>query len=109
MERTPRYDDLHDLNVYANSVLHEAVASSRNLKKIFIGQHTLQCEGGLRASRYGTPSSHPNHDGIHLRGTSGRMAYTRSVASIFQQAGLLASPLQVIALHSVFSSTPKGN
>ena len=96
MERTPRYDNLHDLNLYANSVLHEAVASSRNLNKIFIGQHTLQCEGGLRASRYGAPASHHNYDGIHLRGTSGRMAYTRSVASIFQQAGILSSPLQVI-------------
>ena len=38
MERTPRYDDLHDLNIYANSVLHQAVASSRNVNKIFVGQ-----------------------------------------------------------------------
>ena len=96
MERAPRYDDLHDLNRYANGLLHEAVAKSRHGNKIFIGQHTLECEGGLRASRYGTLSSNNNYDGVHLRGTSGKMAYTRSVASILQQAGLLPSPIQVI-------------
>ena len=105
MERAPRYDDLHDLNRYANGILYEAVAKSRNVGKIFVGQHSLQCEGGLRASRYGTPSSHHNFDGIHLRGTSGRMAYTRSVASILQQAGLMVSPLQVI----VPRMTPRHN
>ena len=96
MERTPRYDSIHELNRYANGILYEAVAKSRNVGKIFIGQHNLQCEGGLRASRFGTPSSHPNFDCIHLHGTSGRMAFTRSVASILQQAGLMVSPLEVI-------------
>ena len=95
MERAPRYDVFHGLNQYANNVLNEAVAKSRNSNKIFIGQHTLECEGGMRASRFGTTSSHHNYDGVHLRGTSGRMAYTRSVSNIFQQAGILSSPLQV--------------
>ena len=104
MERPPRYDDLRDLNRLANGLLHEAVAKSRNVGKIFIGQHNLECEGGLQASRYGTPSSH-QYDGIHLRGTSGRMAFTRSVASIFQQAGILAFPLQV----TVPRLTPRNN
>ena len=96
MERAPRYDDFHELNRYANTVLHEAVAQSKYTNKIFIGQHTLECQDGLRASRFGSPSSHQYYDGIHLRGTSGKMAYTRSVASIFQQAGILTSPIQVI-------------
>ena len=46
MERTPRYDSIHELNRYANGILYEAVAKSRNVGKIFIGQHNLQCEGG---------------------------------------------------------------
>ena len=107
MERAPRYDDLHDLNHYANGLLHEAVARSRNINKIFIGQHTLECDGGMRASRFGTPSSHHNYDGIHMRGTSGKMAYTRSVANIFQHAGILSSPLKVVV--PKMTSRPRTN
>jgi len=115
MERTPRYDDLHNLNRYANGVLHEAVSKSRNAGKVFVGQHILECEGGVQASRLGSPSTHHNFDGIHLRGSSGRIATTRSVASILQQAGILSSPLQVTVpsmssgRHSQESFQPAGS
>ena len=48
-----------------------------------IGKHTLDCEkDGLRASRFGVKG---------VRGSSGRMAYTRSVGHILAAAGLISA------------------
>ena len=57
-----------------------------------IGVHNLQCQGGpaggLMASRYGDRSRGHNVDMVHMNGSSGMAAFTRSVAKIFAEAGL---------------------
>ena len=89
MEAAPRYDEKEELNVYGNLMLHQAKEESSSVHKVkvTIGVHTLECEGGLRASRYGDGRKGAV-DLLHLRGTSGKVAYTRSVASILAGAGL---------------------
>ena len=52
-----------------------------------IGKHNLECDGAIRASRFGDSRS-KRVDGVHLRGNSGLMSYTRSVANILVAAGL---------------------
>ena len=88
MQTTPRYDSKHSLNIYAQEKLEEAVAKV-NEDKIMIGKHTLACDDGLRASRFGDLRK-SQVDGIHLKGSSGRMAYTRSVGKILAAAGLIS-------------------
>ena len=90
IEAAPRYDQWHELNEHANEQLHEALENidSEEVKsKIVIGRHNLACEGGLRLSRYGDPDR-VKADGIHLRGSSGNIAMTRSIASVLAGAGL---------------------
>ena len=53
-----------------------------------IGVHNLECEGNLRASRFGDGRKGPRPDMIHMKGPSGKAAFTRSVASILASAGL---------------------
>ena len=49
--------------------------------------------GGLEASRYGTLETHGNsYDGIHFRGSSGKISNTRSLINILASLGL-ASPV----------------
>ena len=90
LEAAPRYDQWAELNEYGNEELHEALENIQNdevRNKITIGRHNLHCADGLRLSRYGDPSKR-NVDGIHLRGSSGNIALTRSIALIMRGAGL---------------------
>ena len=89
MEAAPRYDEKEELNRYGNLMLYQAKEESSSVHKVkvTIGVHNLECEGGLRASRYGDGRKGVV-DLLHLRGTSGKVAYTRSVASILAGAGL---------------------
>ena len=79
----------------ANEELYEAVKLVRNeevRRRIVIGRHNLDCEGGLRVSRYGDPRTcRRTVDNIHLRGSSGTVAFTRSMASILAGAGFCSS------------------
>ena len=52
--------------------------------------HDLECEGGLRKSHYGDGRNGPV-DMIHMKGSSGMVAYTRSVAAALARAGLASS------------------
>ena len=83
MEAAPRYDKKEELNRFGNQMLHQAKAESTSAhkSKVMIGVHNLECEGGLRASRYGDGRKR-SVDMIHMRGTSGQ------VASILAGAGL---------------------
>ena len=92
MEAAPRYDDKQELNMFANQMIHQAKedSSSTHKAKVTIGVHNLECEGGLRQSRYGD-GRRGQVDMIHMRGTSGKVAYTRSVAAILAGAGLTTS------------------
>ena len=92
-ERVPRLDQWQELNTFANEELHEAlkaVADEAIRKKIFIGAQTLDCQDhkGIQMSRYGDPRVCPRADGIHMRGSSGQISLTRSIASILAGAGL---------------------
>ena len=90
-----RYDEWNELNNYANEELHEAIKHVKNdevRRRIVIGRHNLDCEGGLRVSRYGDPRTCRRAvDNIHMRGSSGTVAFTRSMASILAGAGLCSS------------------
>ena len=90
-EAPPRWDQWSDINTFANEELHEALknVTDESIKnKIVIGRHSLDCSGGLRVSRYGDPAKIRNFDNIHLRGSSGKIAMTRSIALILAGAGL---------------------
>jgi hypothetical protein len=86
-ETTPRYDNKHDINVFAQKKLHEAIDEANN-DRIRIGKHSLACTDGLRVSRYGVKGK-PRVDGLHLRGSSGKVAYTRSVARALAELRLI--------------------
>ena len=93
LEAAPRYDQWAELNEYGNEELHEALKTIENEEvrnKITIGRHNLQCVGGLRLSRYGDPSKR-NVDGVHLRGSSGNISLSRSIALIMAGAGLAST------------------
>ena len=90
MEAVPRYDGKDELNKYGNKELLKARNESTSIHKhkIVIGVHNLDCEGGIRASRFGDGRRGPQPDMIHMKGPSGKAALTRSVASILASAGL---------------------
>jgi hypothetical protein len=88
-EAIPRYDGKEKLNQYGNMMLHQAKeeSSSPHQDKVTIGVHDLDCEGGVRAARYG--DGRKTHvDMIHMRGSSGLVAFTRSLSLILAKAGL---------------------
>ena len=58
--------------------------------KIFIGNHNIDCTGAIRESRYRETKTN-RFDGIHLIGSSGKKAYTKSVLNILKTAKLTAS------------------
>ena len=90
-ERAPRFDKWNELNEFANEELHEDLEKVEDVevkKKIKIGKHKLDCkERGLYESRYGDPRV-KYVDGIHMKGSSGDIAFTRSMAAILAGAGL---------------------
>ena len=96
LEAAARFDQWSEINQHGNEERHvalEAIEDTEVKNKIFIGKHDwdIDCEAGLRLSRYGDPSR--GNDGIHLKGSSGRIALTRSIANILAKAGL-ASPAE---------------
>ena len=90
MQAPPRYDGKDELNMYGNKELLKARDESTSVHKqrVVIGVHNLDCESNLRASRFGDGRKGPRPDMIHMKGPSGKAAFTRSVASILASAGL---------------------
>jgi hypothetical protein len=74
-----------------------------------IGVHNLECQGGLRASRYGDGRKE-QVDMLHMRGTSGKVVYNRNVASILAGAGLttLHEAQQVVRCKRINIRRPGG-
>ena len=97
MQAVPRYDNKEDLNNYGNEMMNKALAESTSDKKdkVVIGVHNLDCQGGLRLSRYGDATRYQGDrekvDMVHMRGASGKVAYTRSVAAILAKANLAST------------------
>ena len=90
MQAPPRYAGKDELNKYGNKELLKARDESTSIHKqrVVIGVHNLDCEGNLRASRFGDGRKGPRPDMIQMKGPSGRAAFTRSVACILASAGL---------------------
>ena len=94
MKLTPRYDpaDYDPQSIKAalaqlfNDTLTQLWLNSDNKDKIFIGNHTLECTGGVRYARYVRGN---RYDGVHLYGASGNKAYTESVLRIIREAGYI--------------------
>lgn len=93
MKQIPRYDPLEvdplslkpSLSLLFNKTLTKLWMDSSLKDKIFIGTHNIECNGAIREARYRHTKS-GKFDGIHLYGSSGRKAYTRSVLNILQSA-----------------------
>ena len=96
MKQIPRYDrpDMDPLSIKQalsmifNNTLTEQWRTTSFKEKIFIGNHNIECSGGVRESRYRNIQTGA-FDGIHLYGSSGKKAYTNSVLNILNQAGLI--------------------
>ena len=110
-EAPPRIDEMRDHAKSGNEELSRLwqEAEPALKEKIVIGKHnylTKACpcsdaecqgfpgpQGGLEASRYGTLDTHGrSYDGIHFRGSSGKIANTRSLIEILATVGL-ATPV----------------
>ena len=92
MKQIPRYDSKANdpssvkslLSTLFNTTLDHLLLKSEYQDRITIGTHRLECEGGIRDSRY---RSNTRYDGIHMYGPSGKKAYTESVLCILRTAG----------------------
>jgi hypothetical protein len=110
-EAPPRIDEMAEHAEYGNKELDRLWEDAEPAlkEKIYIGKHrylTSACpcsdpscqqfpgpQGGLQASRYGSPDTHgSSFDGVHFRGSSGKVANTRSLISMLTSVGL-ATPL----------------
>ena len=107
----PRIDEMAEHAEFGNQELDRLwqEAEPALKQKISIGRHkylTSACpcsdtacqqypgpKGGLEASRYGTRDTHGSaYDGVHFRGTSGKISNTRSLIDMLSSVGL-ATPL----------------
>ena len=93
MKQTPRYDPLTldplslkpALSELYNNTLTQEWMDSDYKHKIHIGNHNNDCNGAIREARYRETRT-GKYDGIHLYGSSGRKAYTKSVLNILKDA-----------------------
>ena len=109
MEQTPRYDPLvadpHSLKQALSQLFNDTLAQLRlacPLKdKIFVGSHSIECSGSIREARYRHTKS-GRFDGIHLYGSSGMKAYTRSVLNILRSANLVSDDVNLVSDDDVY-------
>ena len=96
MKQIPRYDraDMDPLSIKQalsqiyNNTLTDLWLKSPLKHKLFVGNHDLECTGGIRQSRYRNVHT-GDFDGIHLFGSSGGKFFTKSTLNILKQAGLI--------------------
>ena len=96
MKQIPRYDKVDNdplsikqaLSQIYNTTMTDLWLNSAQKKKIFVGNHELECSGGIRDSRYKNVLTGA-FDGVHLFGSSGGKFYTKSSLNILNQAGLV--------------------
>ena len=95
MKQTPRYDSNTSkppgLKPYLSQLFNDnldKLCNSAQTKKISIGNHNLDCHGGVFETRYRNSQTN-KFDGIHLYGPSGVKAYTASVLNILSSAQLV--------------------
>ena len=93
VERAPRHDTKRALSEFANSEMHRLLQQSQYKGQIKILKHTLECPAGKsRDSVYGSPQTHTDYDGYHMRADklkSGKdRAATKSLIIAFRSIGL---------------------
>ena len=96
MKQTPRYDPLDvdplslkpALSQLFNNTMVEEWMKFPQQEKIFIGNHNIDCSGGIQAARYRHTKT-GRFDGLHLYGTTGGKAYTKSMLNILKSASLI--------------------
>ena len=99
LEHTPRYDSKAkaELAMLANTTLHTARGQSKQAEHILVGRHSgLEVEEEERMRRFTNDGSNNQskhkrrgiNDGIHMYSQAGVVAFTASLVSILQQAGL---------------------
>ena len=98
LKQIPRYDPVVTdplslkpaLSQLFNNTLTDQWMSSPHKDKIFIGTHNIECTGAIKESRYRETKS-GKFDGVHLFGSSGSKAYTKSVLNILKSASVITS------------------
>ena len=98
LKQTPRYDPLEidplglkpALSQLFNNTLVDRWLSSPLKNKIFIGSHNIDCSGAIQAARYRHTKT-GRFDGVHLYGSSGSKAYTKSVLNVLRAATIISS------------------
>ena len=97
MKHIPRYDPKSvdplaikpALSQLFNNTLAEQWINSPLKERIFVGTHNIDCTGAIQAARYKHTKS-GRFDGIHLYGSSGGKAYTKSMLNILRSAGMVS-------------------
>ena len=98
LKQTPRFDTTtttrpglkQNLSKLYNDTLNTLAAKSDHKEKLVIGNHDLDCSGGVLLARYKDNKS-GKFDGVHMYGPSGQKAYTNSVMKILSSAQLVVS------------------
>ena len=98
LKQTPRFDVTstttpgikQELSKLYNETLDTLAASSDHKDKIMVGNHDLECSGGVLLARY-KDSISGKFDGLHMFGPSGERAYTNSVMKVISSAQLVVS------------------
>ena len=98
MKQTPRYDpaDVDPLSVKPamsylfNNTIMDLWMNSPMKDRMFVGTHDIECTGAIQSSRYRHTKT-GRFDGVHLYGSSGGKAYTKSVLDILRSAKLISS------------------
>ena len=95
LKQVPRYDSSSSsppgLKPYLSNLFNENIdklCKSTQSSKIIIGNHNLECHGGVFQARYRNTLAN-RFDGVHLYGPSGMKAYTASVLNILSSAKLV--------------------
>ena len=89
MDHPPRFDIAKDdpfslkpkLAHYANNFLQKLWVESSHKENIMVGSHNLDCSVVARRERF-TDDRTGKYDGIHMYGSSGKLAYTDSLVNI---------------------------
>jgi hypothetical protein len=96
MNQTPRYDEKAVdpmslkpvLAQLFNNTLVDSWLDSKYKAKLVIGNHNLDCSGGVKEARFRYLKNR-KCDGLHMYGPSGKKAYTISVLDILRNAGIV--------------------
>ena len=97
MKQTPRYDPVSidpfslkpALSQLYNNTLTELLMSCPLKNKIHLGAHNIDCSGAILSARYRHTKT-GRFDGVHLYGSSGSKAYTKSILNILKNTSLLS-------------------